>query len=161
LSNGSADNGKRALELLHQAVEQGRPYDLAILDMQMPEMDGVQLAAEIKADPTLAHTRLILLTSLGHRKSTTLQEAGFSAGLTKPVRQSQLFDCIANVMRDTLDDVAGKPPSVSGDTSILAHGTTAAIPPLEPSMKPKLILVVEDNVEPEGGCARVGEVRLL
>lgn len=146
LSNGSADNGMRALELLHQAVEQGRPYDLAILDMQMPEMDGVQLAAEIKADPTLAHTRLILLTSLGHRKSTTLQEAGFCAGLTKPIRQSQLFDCIANVMRDTLDDVSGNPPAVSGDTSLLAHDTTAAIPPLEPSMKPKLILVVEDNV---------------
>jgi two-component system, sensor histidine kinase and response regulator len=146
LSNGSADNGKRALELLHQAVEEGRPYDLAILDMQMPEMDGVQLAAEIKADPTFAHTRLILLTSLAYRKCSTLQEAGFSAGLTKPVRQSQLFDCIANVMRDTLDDVAGKPPAVSGDTSIPAHGTMVTNPPLESSKKPALILVVDDNV---------------
>jgi len=145
LSNGSAENGKRALELLHQAVEQGRPFDLAILDMQMPEMDGIQLAAEIKADPTLAHTRLILLTSMGHRKSISLQEAGFSAALSKPVRQSQLFDCIANVMGDTLDIVAVNRPAVSGDASIATHATMAAIPALEHSLKPMLILVVEDN----------------
>ena len=145
LSNGSAENGTRALELLHQAVEQGQPYDLAILDMQMPEMDGIQLAAEIKADPTLAHIRLILLTSMGNRKSVALQEAGFSAGLSKPVRQSQLFDCIANVMCDTLDIVAANGPAVSGDASIAEHATTDVISSLEHSLKPMLILVVEDN----------------
>ena len=145
LSNGSAEDGKRAMEMMHTAVEQGRPFDLAILDMQMPEMDGVQLAAEIKADPTLAHTKLILLTSMCHRNTIPLQEAGFSARLTKPVRQSQLFDCIANVMGDTLDIAAADRATLSGDAPAAAHTTTVTNPAPEQLLKPLLILVVEDN----------------
>jgi two-component system, sensor histidine kinase and response regulator len=145
LSNGSAEDGKRAMEMLHDAVKKGRPFDLAIVDMQMPEMDGVQLAAEIKADPALAHTRLILLTSMCHRNTIPFQEAGFSARLTKPVRQSQLFDCIANVMSDTVD-IAGAQHSPScGDVSLPAPAAAAVNPGIEQSQKPLLILVVEDN----------------
>jgi PAS domain S-box-containing protein len=145
LSNGSAENGKRALELLHHAVEQGRPYDLAILDMQMPEMDGLQLAGEIKADPSLAHTRLILLTSMGPRKSSATLEAGFSATLSKPVRQSQLFDCIANVMGDALDIVTAHRPTASRTTSATPKVSTVVPPLASLPMKASRILVVEDN----------------
>jgi two-component system, sensor histidine kinase and response regulator len=63
---GSAASGAEALDLLRAAVEESLPYDLALLDVQMPGMDGFSLAAAIKDDPALAATRLIVLTSIGH-----------------------------------------------------------------------------------------------
>jgi signal transduction histidine kinase/CheY-like chemotaxis protein len=101
MRNGSVANGANALRQLRAAAVVGDAYDLALLDMHMPEMDGLELARLIKADPELARTRLILLTSL---EQTGLNQearaAGISACLTKPVRQSQLYDVIANVMGD-------------------------------------------------------------
>ncbi len=101
MRNGSVANGANALSQLRAAAVVGDAYDLALLDMHMPEMDGLELARLIKADPELARTRLILLTSL---EQTGLNQearaAGISACLTKPVRQSQLYDVIANVMGD-------------------------------------------------------------
>jgi signal transduction histidine kinase/DNA-binding response OmpR family regulator len=94
-----ADCGNRALELLQQAARQGAPFDLAILDLMMPEMDGFELARRIKAEPALAGTHLVLLTSFGQRgQSKTADEIGIAACLTKPVRQSQLFDCLTTVI---------------------------------------------------------------
>ncbi|HZS02457.1 MAG TPA: response regulator [Chloroflexota bacterium] len=99
--SGSAASGPEALGLLRAAAAEA-PYELAILDMQMPEMDGLMLGAAIKADPTLAGTRLVLLTSLGQRGPTAeTQAAGIAACLTKPVRQSHLYDCLATVMVGT------------------------------------------------------------
>jgi len=67
--------------------------------MQMPEMDGMQLAMEIKGDAVLTSTKLILLTSLGIHDKTALERAGIEATLTKPVRQSDLYDVIMRVMK--------------------------------------------------------------
>ena len=92
-------SGSRALESLKIAQRDGRPYDLAILDHQMPEIDGITLARAIKADPALASLRLVLLTSVSDRGSAgDAERAGFSAFLVKPIRQSQLYDCIAAVV---------------------------------------------------------------
>jgi two-component system sensor histidine kinase/response regulator len=93
----SAANGQEALERLRTAAEAGQPYDLALLDVQMPEMDGLTLARAIKSDPTLAGTRLIVLTSFGQALSPAeLKEVGIEAYLVKPVKQSRLFDCLVN-----------------------------------------------------------------
>jgi|GEM_PF-527352 len=99
MQNGSAEDGWCALEMLRAAAERGEPYDVAILDMQMPGMDGIELACAIKADPAISSVQLIMLTSLGHRpQGEEARQAGIAAHLTKPVRQSQLFDCLATVM---------------------------------------------------------------
>ncbi len=99
MMNGMAEDGQSALKMLRAAAERGEPYDLAILDLDMPEMDGMELARRIKADPAIASARLILLTSLGFRgEAEQARRAGLSAYLTKPVRQSQLYDAIVTVM---------------------------------------------------------------
>lgn len=88
-----------ALNLLRQAAQQEKPFDLAILDMEMPGMDGLELARTIKADPTIASVRLVLLTSLGRLgDAKAAQEAGFVGYLTKPIRKTQLEACLETVM---------------------------------------------------------------
>jgi CheY-like chemotaxis protein len=95
----SAEGGLPALEELRSAVERGEPYHVAVLDLQMPGMDGLELAQRIKTDPTLASTRLLLLTSLGqYNMVESTYRAGVEAVLTKPVRQAQLFNCLTTVL---------------------------------------------------------------
>ncbi|GAB6060095.1 response regulator [Desulfonatronum parangueonense] len=94
-----APDGARALNLLHKAVAQGDPYRLAILDMQLPGMDGETLGQIISSEPTLHSLRTVMLTSTGREgDAKRLQEAGFSAHLTKPVLHGELFDCLTMVM---------------------------------------------------------------
>jgi signal transduction histidine kinase/BarA-like signal transduction histidine kinase len=101
---GSAASGNEALGRLRAAVGESQPYDLALLDLEMPEMDGLTLAAAIKADPTLAGTRLIMLTSLGHAlRSVELKQTGIEASLVKPVKQSRLFDCLISQVRNSAE----------------------------------------------------------
>jgi CheY-like chemotaxis protein len=84
----SASSGIEALAVLRAGVSRGKPFDLAILDMQMPGMDGLQLASAIKADPAIQAVRLVLLTSLGRRgDASEARKAGYQAYLTKPVRK--------------------------------------------------------------------------
>ena len=91
-----ADGAATALALLRKA---GKPFDLALLDYQMPEVSGDTLAKAIRSDPVLKTLPLILLTSIGQRGDVTrMQEAGFSGYLVKPVKPAQLRDCIALVM---------------------------------------------------------------
>jgi two-component system, sensor histidine kinase and response regulator len=98
----SASSGREALNMLRAAATQGNAYDLAVLDVQMPEMDGLTLAAAIKADPAISGTRLILLTSLGQSLSDgELKAAGIAGYLVKPVKQSRLFECLINVIGKT------------------------------------------------------------
>ena len=101
MESGEAEGGSWALEALRAAAEAGRPYDAAVLDMMMPAMDGIELACKIKADPALSPTRLVLLTSLGQRgDGVDVREAGIEAYLTKPARQSDLYDALATVIGD-------------------------------------------------------------
>jgi two-component system, sensor histidine kinase and response regulator len=114
MQKGSAASGHEALKILRAAATAGTPYDLALLDMQMPEMDGLTLARAIKADPAIASTRLIILTSLGHLLSTQeLKAAGIDAFLVKPVKQSRLFDCLVDVMgRSEAENIFSKSASL-------------------------------------------------
>ena len=98
MRDGIAEDGPRALEMLRGAAESGESYDLAVLDMQMPEMDGIELARAIKDDPLVASTRLMLLTSVGLDVGEEARRVGVESVLSKPVRQSQLHDALATMM---------------------------------------------------------------
>ncbi len=126
----SAENGPEALEMLRAAATAGRPYDIAVLDLMMPEMDGIELARRISADPALHATRLIMLASALTRRRDA-EAAGIRAYLTKPARQSLLYDALANAAAVGVDGSLPTPEPVADATTVAAEG-----PP---------ILVVEDN----------------
>jgi CheY-like chemotaxis protein len=108
----SAENGPAALEVLRSAAKAGEPYDLAILDMMMPEMDGLELAQRVGADPSISSTKLIMLSSMGGRAEDEQgRPANIKAHLTKPVRQSRLYDAIAATAT-----VAGAQEGTTGGT---------------------------------------------
>ena len=93
---GEAADGNGALIELRRAVNKGEPYRLAVLDMQMPGMDGETLGRLIKADPDIAPTEMVMMTSLGQRgDAKRFEEAGFAGYLVKPVRQRQMLDVIS------------------------------------------------------------------
>jgi len=94
-----ASNADEAMEMMRAQAARGKPFDLAILDRQMPGMDGLELARRLKKDPKLASTRLVMLTSVDRNDdSEIMRESGVDAHLSKPVKQLQLFDCLATVM---------------------------------------------------------------
>ncbi len=95
-----------ALRLAIEAAGHSAPFELAVLDLMMPGMDGLQLARAVRGSPELAGIRLLLLTSAGTGgDSAETRRAGIDACLNKPVRQSQLFDCLCNLM--------GRPPVIT------------------------------------------------
>jgi PAS domain S-box-containing protein len=134
-SLAEAANSENALEILHGAVQAGKPFDLAILDMQMPEVNGESLGAMIRNSPEIKATRLILLTAIdGRRDVAGLTVKGFACYLTKPVKETLLKECLAKLVhgRQTPEPIAG----------IL--NTQPAIP--ESVHRESRILVVEDNI---------------
>lgn len=110
IRNEGAASGGEALAALRGAHAQGRPFDLAILDMQMPVMDGLELARTIAADPAIRGVHLIMLASMGMRgDAREARQAGIRGYLTKPVLPSVLYDCIATVMSLATDEPAAAP----------------------------------------------------
>jgi len=94
--SASAASGTEALQLLREAAARGVSYDIALLDMMMPGMDGTVLAATIRQDAALAGTHLIMLTSAGTCNNDHGTHAlGIERCLSKPVRQSELYDALA------------------------------------------------------------------
>ncbi len=90
-----AKDGKSALAAMKKAEKKGEPFQLIIIDSLMPEMDGFSLAEQIKKDPNIAKSTIIMLTSSGIRgEATQCQKMGISAYLMKPVKQSDLLDAI-------------------------------------------------------------------
>jgi CheY-like chemotaxis protein len=97
--SGGVINGLEALAVLWKAAAAGDPYDLVLLDMEMPGMDGLTFARQVKADPTTASTHLILLTSVcGRLDPAEIREAGIAAYLIKPVKMKQLHQTILRVL---------------------------------------------------------------
>jgi signal transduction histidine kinase/CheY-like chemotaxis protein len=123
-------SGDEAIAVLRQALDED-PFGLVILDMQMPEMDGQTTARLIRRNPRLAGVPLVLLSSIGVVKGgpDAVRAMGFDAGLSKPVRQSQLCETLALVL-------AGRP-----DERTIVQAPPAPIP----ADAPLRALIVEDN----------------
>lgn len=133
MRNGCVASGPEALEILRREAALGDPYDFAILDFQMPIMDGLTLGKIIKADPDLASIRLVVLTSLGQKLTPDeMREHGIAACLIKPVRQSELFNCLVNICSAHPPVPRAKPAPVFTPPPVEHTGVR--------------ILVVEDNV---------------
>lgn len=131
---GEAPEGETALATLLQAFNQGEPYAAAFVDMQMPGVDGASLAKAVKAHPHLRDTRLVMMSDMARRGDLQrFQELGFSACLTKPVRQSDLFDVLTALVRPA--------PSGSPEASLHARVTSAEI-----RSGGARILIVDDNI---------------
>jgi len=131
MRNDRAEGGRQALEMLREAAAAGKPYDIAILDMMMPGMSGLELARRIKSEGSIAGVRLVLLTSVGLRgDGAEARRAKIEAYLSKPVRQSDLYNCLATLMGQ------------SGDPGVLVtrHTLAEKVPPLQGH-----VLLAEDN----------------
>ncbi|MBN1437464.1 MAG: response regulator [Sedimentisphaerales bacterium] len=97
IENDTCGSGKQALKRLREAQANNRPYHMAILDYQMPSMNGLDLAEAIKGDPQLKNTILIMASSVGKRnKHAQLNRVGLAAYLIKPVSQSLLMNTLVN-----------------------------------------------------------------
>ncbi len=88
-------NGSEALDKLVTAASSAKPFDMAIIDMHMPGMNGAELGEKIRNNPALKATILILMTSMGARgDANLLEKIGFTAYLHKPVKFSLLYNCL-------------------------------------------------------------------
>jgi signal transduction histidine kinase/DNA-binding response OmpR family regulator len=127
----ATEAGFEALEWLRQ----GEPFDIAILDMKMPQMDGVTLAAEIRKQRSYQELPLVMLTSLG-QQPTGIQgaEVKFAAFLSKPIKQSQLYNVLVHIL--------GRQPIKTR----LSRSTSPQIDPQLAERLPLRILLAEDNV---------------
>ncbi|WP_161788433.1 response regulator [Desulfonatronum thiodismutans] len=106
----AVEGGEEALRAAGEAHDRADPYDLAIVDFQMPGMDGGSLGRLLKADPRFRTIPLVMLTSLGRPGDARLfADLGFAAYLNKPVRQSEMYDTLALVMADTGERSPSKP----------------------------------------------------
>ena len=123
-------SGAEALVALRRAAVQGTLFDLAILDCQMPVMDGVTLVRTIKGDDTICGIPLIMMTSLGLHDDDELRAAGLMR-LTKPVKQAHLRDALSRVFATTDTRDASRP--------------RAAAPALPAERRRVRVLVAEDN----------------
>jgi len=132
-----AVDGYEALEMMRKASSQGIPFDIAILDHQMPGMDGAELGERIKKDEMLKDTVLVMMTSVGQRgDSARMREIGFDAYLTKPLKQSQLFDCLFKVSGQKL----GKKEDDQPRKIVTRHSLA------DERLRSARILLAEDNI---------------
>ncbi len=106
----TAANAAEALDMLERAAADGQPVDLAILDLQMPGVDGLGLAKQIKQSPSTQATALIAMCSIGDRLDEPSMRAHDIAGcVNKPVRQSELLNAVLHAAQGKLS-VSDNPP---------------------------------------------------
>ena len=144
--DGAAASGAEALAELRRGADAKEPYDLAVLDVSLPDMAGAALAREIKAAPTIAHTRLVLLVPLGLRSAVVRShEDGVAAWLVKPVKQSQL---LSSLLAAVGNDGDAEAHATGKGARVLPQGTAARTHqsvPGDARGSAARVLVVEDN----------------
>ena len=128
----SVDSGAEALDEIARAIEKNARYDLVLLDAQMPEMDGFQVAEAIAGEPRFSETAVIMLTSAGQYGDVARsRRARVAAYMMKPVKQSELFDSMVSVLGRIK---AGEEPEETPSTFAVK------------TERPLRILLAEDNL---------------
>jgi PAS domain S-box-containing protein len=139
-----AADGKEALVKIREASDSGDPYRVILLDAQMPEMDGFQMAKEVKTGPYGEGVAIIMLTSMGLKgDAARCQELGISAYLHKPIKQSELLDAIVIAL--------GQPKM--GTTTVITRFT------IQDARKRLNVLLAEDNMVNQKLAMRILEKR--
>ncbi len=129
-------NAEEAQKTLLSGVETGDPYKIAIIDMQMPGIAGEVLGERIRENTSLDETILVMLTPLGERgDAARLKDIGFSAYLTKPVKQSILYDCLITSLGEK------HTPETESEKSIVTRHSIA-----DAKRKGIRVLLAEDNL---------------
>ena len=128
----TADSGEKAIELVRAAHAAGRPYDVAVIDIVMPDVSGLELARRIRAERRFDGTALVAMTSFNwDRDSAHSRESGFAQFVTKPVRRRD----VAALLRSILGETASEPESVAGPMDSTGKKRT----------RNASVLVAEDN----------------
>ena len=118
----TATDGERALALLQRTAVDGEPFALAMLDMKMPGMDGLELVRAIRADANLAGLPVIMLTSLGGEgEIAAARDVGVTAYLSKPIRQAELRQVIVETLHPTAVRQAESQVATPGQTQFAGH----------------------------------------
>lgn len=139
-----ADSGKVGLQKLDAAYNKGTPYKFILLDYQIPEMDGFDVAAEIQQRPYNKEAKIIMLTSIGERGDAALcKKNGISGYLIKPVKRSELLDTLSISSGQTVDNEL---------PLLTRHVVSEARRRLK-------ILIAEDNIVNQKVAARILEKR--
>jgi signal transduction histidine kinase/DNA-binding response OmpR family regulator len=145
MNTASAANGAEGLAMLRAATASGCGFDVAIIDLRMPVMDGLELAHAIREDASLAALKLVMLTSLdGANEVNLARQAGVEFCLAKPVRRADLHASIA--------------AAVSAAAPIAAPYIRAVSAPVPRVARPTRLLFAEDNlINQEIGLAMLDE----
>jgi CheY-like chemotaxis protein len=125
---GSASGAREAMV---RAAQRGEPFDLAVIDLRMPQIDGFALAAELRSDERTKSLPMLLVTAYDRSEyGDQARAAGFSGYLVKPIRRSQLYDAVAKAILARIE----------------AQVPAQALPSTPAEPRPESILLVEDNV---------------
>ena len=124
----SVDRPSAAIDALERASREGQPFELAVLDFNMPQMNGMQLAREIRSRPALGALKTVILSSVALEPGQ-FDGAGVSATLTKPACKSDIYDAISAAFQET----SPRPPAVETVAEAVAGD------------RGLLVLLVEDN----------------
>ncbi len=131
INHDEASSSEEALNKLQEAHNDGKPFDIALLDLDMPGMDGMELSLKINEIQELKQTRRIMLTSAGFITRRAQRQNGLDGCLSKPFKQSRLLDILMQVMDQHHIETDKK--------AELTHT-------LQKSFQGESILLVEDNI---------------
>lgn len=129
----AVSDGIQALDVLRRAAARGTPYDLALIDEKMPEIDGIELVRRIKADRTLARIGVVMLVAGGlHESMREVRRLGIQSSIAKPVRQSHVYRALLGAVNGPVD----------GPAAAQVRQTAAEPTAIQPGRR---VLLVEDN----------------
>jgi len=145
IANTGCSSSGEVLQMLRSACKSGKPFHVAILGHSLPEMDGETLGREIKADPDLKSTVLVMVASNGQRgDAKRMEQAGFSAYLSKQTRQSEILAILQTVVANSKKGLTSAPivtRYLLDENAALAAKSES---PRDASVIAR-VLVVEDN----------------